>query len=355
MNIVKDIRALRQDFIPEQVLARRDVLQKTETVFRGDGISSTIILKGNPGTGKTLIARYLIKSHPNYHGYYVNCYLTPSDRAIISELITGGTFRGDLQSAGMERLTRLLMDSLPQDRNFIVLDEAQSLRRSNASIVYLLSRSLELGGPPIKLMILTIEDPEMFMDKSTLAGIGTPKIVTLQEYNAEELNEILKQRTVLSLYEGMYTESAISLIAELSEDTGSARVAIELLNRSIQAAERNGTILDEASVLTAYKEFSPPIEENSLLDLEEWELALLSKLIENSTDSKFRASELKSLVPDQNDSRIYRFLRHLENSGFIKKTKVGKGYGGGVENEYVFRIPPKMLEERVNKAQKTIH
>ncbi len=351
MKIVKDQYVFSQDFIPERIMLRNDEINKLNYLLFGNDISATVVLKGNPGTGKTMIAKYLMKSTPLYESRYINCYTILNEKSIIAEIIGRNEIKADILNAGIDRALKMMLSAFKNERIFIILDEAHSLRRKDNSFLYYLSRSQELGGPPIKLLLVTIEDPEIFLDKSILSGIGKFNRVTLREYSTEELYQIIIDRAKAALYEGTYENDAIKTVAELSEENGSARIAIELLNNSVLLAENMGEILTSEIVLKAFREFSPPIDESSLMSLDQSELRILENLITLSTESRFRVADVREAMGEDKDSRVYKFLSRLEDIGLVKKSKLSAGYKKGVQNEYVFKIPQEILEQKIKILQ----
>lgn len=356
MKIIKNSVVLSQDYIPEAIVGREEELSRLKKLITGGEGSSTFVVRGNPGTGKTLIGKHLVKELKGYKSRYINCYVNQTDRAIISSILNNPNIGlPELGSPRVESLSGLLWKGLPERNNLIVLDESQSLKRSHGRIVYLLSRSRELGGPDVKLLLLSMEEPEMYLDRSTLSGLGRYNRFSLKEYGADDLYKILLSRTTNGLFEGSYTDSAIARISELVEETGSARVAIELLRNSALYAESRNVFLDEEAVLEAYRDFSPPLEDSSLINLEEEEIRLLKSLLESIRPGDgFRTSDLRSLRTELSDSKLYKFLKVIELAGFVKKSKIGKGYSGGVENEYILRVSPRVLLSKLSMIEKSM-
>jgi hypothetical protein len=354
MKVIKNSAILSQDYIPESVIGREDKLNELEELISGSDVSSTFVVRGNPGTGKTLIGKTLLKQLKSFRGTYVNCYINQTDRSIISTILDNPSIMlPEIGNTRAESLANILFRELNGRNNLVVLDESQSLKKAHGQIVYLLSRSKELGGPEIKLVLLSMEEPEMYLDRSTLSGIGKYNRISLKEYDANDLYKIISSRANLGLYEGAYTDGAISRISELAEESGSARVAIELLRNSALYAETRNVFLDEDSVLQAYRDFSPPLEDSSLINLEEDEILLLRSLLESvNIENGFKTSDIKNLDKNISDSKMYKFLKTIEVSGLVKKSRIGKGYSGGVENEYVLRVPPKVLLSKLSLMEK---
>jgi len=353
MKVISNPTVFSQEYVPERFIGREDYISRIVNIIKLSETSSTLIIRGNPGTGKTLLGKYLFRRLPEFRGFYVNCYVTSTDRGIVTQLLNEAAGKSsDYGNIPSETLFKTLLKRLPQ-RALIILDEAHSLKRTRTQVVYLLSRSSELGGPNLNLVLLTIEEPEMFLDSSTISGLGKYNRVTLQEYSREELFEIISDRARAGFYEGSYTTDALERISYLVEDSGSARTAIELLRNSALIAETEGSIMNEEAVLKAYRDFSPPLEDSSLANFEEEDLMLLAGLLDSlGAESTFKTVNIKKIKPDINESRLYKFINSLELSGFIGKRKLGKGYGGGVENEYFFKIPPAVLLSRIKTLAK---
>ncbi|MEM0141139.1 MAG: AAA family ATPase [Thermoplasmatales archaeon] len=352
MKVISNQSVFSQDYIPSKFVGREQYVSRIVNLMHLSD-SSIFIVRGNPGVGKTLLGKYLVKQLPELNGIYVNCYVNSTDRSIVTHvlnLLTGRSY--EYQNVSTDYLFKLLLKELP-NKSMIILDEAHSLRKVHAQIVYILSRSNELGGPNLNLVLLTIEEPEMFLDNSTISGLGKYNRITLREYSREELLSIIKERAEAGLYDGSYASDALDRISYLVENSGSARTAIELLKSSSLMAEARGTYLDENVVLEAYREFSPPLEDSSLANLEQDDIEMLEDVLnELGERPTFRSIEIKKLRPDISDSKLYKFVNSLELSGFIGKKKLGRGYGGGVENEYFFKVPPKVLLMKVSAIRR---
>jgi Cdc6-related protein, AAA superfamily ATPase len=338
MKIIKNEVPLTTEFLPDRITGRENEINLINKLMFASDAQITVLIKGRPGTGKTLLAKFLMKMHPEFNGKYVNCYVSNSDRLILSEIGGKDYWRGgDFQSSSIENIVKQIFQK-ENRKNLIVLDEVHSLKSSNNKIIYILTRSTELGLPPVKLMLLSIEDPEMFFDKNVLSSINKINQVVLKSYDATQLFEILKSRAELALYEGTYDNEALMKIAELSEASGNARFAIELLRYSAKLAELRDKVLSSDIVLESSKDYIEPIDDSALKYLDEWEVDILINFLNNLNSNRFTTEEIRSIIPGLTEAKMYKWLRDLESSGIINKRKLSSGYGGGVRNEFSLNV-----------------
>lgn len=351
MKIIKNEVVLTPEYFPDKPIGRDNEIQLIDKLLFSSDAQSTVVVKGKPGSGKTLIAKYIIKQHQEYNGSYVNCYTSNSDRLILSDIAKKDIWRGgDFLSSSIENIARQIFKDNTR-KNLIILDEVHSLKSSNSRIIYLLGRSTELNLPPVKLLLLTIEDPEMFLDGHTLSTLNKLNQINLFDYGTEQLFAILKNRAQLGLYDGTYDDETLHKIAEISNPSGNARMAIELLRYSSKLAELRDVSLSPDLILDVSKEFSEPIDNSALEYLDDWEIEILIVFLNNLNRNSFISDDLKKYAPDIPESRIYKLLRDMENAGLINKEKKGLGYGGGVKNTFSFIVQRGMLLKALMKIK----
>lgn len=243
--------------IPKVLPHREREMKSLATILtpalRGETPSNTII-HGKPGTGKTVVARSVgrqlvdrgEKSGRHVNFICLNCSRVDTQYRILQNM--ANHFAKD----GMEHIpftglpsdviyTRLcsLMDEA-KGVTVVVLDEIDKLKGDDA--LYTLSRMNE-NLENAKMSIIGISNNlnfTEFLDSRVKSSLGEEPLV-FPPYDAEQLQDILRQRAEASLKPDAIDEDVIPLCSALSaQEHGDARKAIDLLRASVELAERDG-------------------------------------------------------------------------------------------------------------------
>lgn len=123
------------------------------------------------------------------------------------------------------------------------MDEIDALvKKHGDDILYRLTRiNYDLSTSKVSVIGIT-NDVKMVenLDPRVKSSLGEEEII-FPPYNAEQLEDILKQRSKIALNEGVISEEVIKLCAALAaRDHGDARRALDLLRVSGEIAEREG-------------------------------------------------------------------------------------------------------------------
>ncbi|MEM2341750.1 MAG: ORC1-type DNA replication protein [Candidatus Bathyarchaeia archaeon] len=255
-RIFRNREVLRHDYVPDNLPHRKEEILRlgeiTAPALRGSPCSNVLIY-GKTGTGKTAVVKFVLNkiaqkakeiSSP-LKVCFVNCRLAGTEYRVLATLcssidikvpFTGlavgeifDRFRKNLESQGIIFLVALdEIDALVKVRGDTLLYELtrinESLNNSKVSIIGI-SNDLKF---------------KEFLDPRVLSTLSEEEIV-FKPYNADELQDILVERSKIAFYDGVLTEGALKLCAALAAaEHGDARRALDLLRVAGEIAERRG-------------------------------------------------------------------------------------------------------------------
>ncbi|MFW9957642.1 MAG: ORC1-type DNA replication protein [Candidatus Odinarchaeota archaeon] len=266
-DIFKDRTALRATYVPESLPYRDDQMNKIGSILgpalRG-APPSNILCYGKTGTGKTVVARYvldlLVKKAKESR-------LTPPLTALINCRIVGTNYRvlrqlcdainatmpdgSDVPFTGLptDEIRSIFKKELDSEQNImvVVLDEVDYLVKRDVSqgndILYGLTRmNSELDRSRISIIGISndLTFKEM-LDPRVLSTLGEEEVI-FAPYNAVELRGILQQRVEIAFNkDAIADEGVINLVGALAaQEHGDARRALDLLRTAGELAERKG-------------------------------------------------------------------------------------------------------------------
>lgn len=261
---------LRPSYIPDELPHRKEQINQLAsilvTALRGDRPSNVLIF-GKTGTGKTASVKYLGKeiqkadSKFNRVTYlYMNCEVVDTQYGVLQNI--GNMFIGDFNERipftgwSTERVYNILREKIDDTNRVVilVLDEIDKLvYKSGDDVLYHLSRiNDDLQRAKVSLIGISndLKFTE-FLDPRVKSRLGEEKMV-FPPYNAEQLRDILKQRSDLAFFSGVVEPAVAPLCSALAaQEHGDARRALDLLRVAAEIAERNGD--DKVTEAHVYK------------------------------------------------------------------------------------------------------
>ena len=258
-HLFKDREVLRHDYLPDNLPHREDqirLLGATVAPVLKNARCSNIFIYGNTGTGKTAVTKFVLshlESKAKEYGAsvkfcYLNCRITNSEYRVFANLSNSIGITVPFTGLSVGEVADRFKVGLDSSRTLfiIVLDEIDALIKSRGDgILYELTRINETLTKS-KVTIIGISNDlrlKDFLDPRVFSSLSEEEMV-FRPYNANELRNILFERSKLSFNKGSISEAAISIASALAAaEHGDARRALDLLRVAGEVAERNGDIL----------------------------------------------------------------------------------------------------------------
>ncbi len=324
---------------------------------------NNFFIYGKTGTGKTATVRHVLEQLADFvekrklkaKSTYINCRNHPSKYKVLLKAVKAFYPENDFLGYSASFVYEKLLDYAVQNSAhlILVLDEIDKVKDVD-DLVYSLSRGNdELGGKG-SITIIGISNNLLFKDKldpRTKSSLCEKEMV-FSPYNAQELQEILKERCELAFKPGTITMSAIMLAsAYAAKESGDARTAVMLLQRAgeITDAEQN-KIVGEKQVEQAKATVEEEIILSMIITLPEHEQLVLYSIANLTLKRKglqkvsgeieegvLYSGEIyesyldlvKGLSKGPITSRWFRqYINELEMYGLIFVTSSGKGIKG---------------------------
>ena len=290
-HLFKDREVLRHDYLPDSLPHREDqikLLGATVAPVLKSARCSNIFIYGKTGTGKTAVTKFVLshlESKAKEYGAsvkfcYLNCRITNSEYRVFANLSNSIGVSIPFTGLSVGEVADRFRCGLESSRIIfiIVLDEIDSLIKNRGDgILYELTRINE-NLTKSKVTVIGISNDlrlKDFLDPRVFSSLSEEEMV-FRPYNANELRNILFERSKLSFTEGSISEAAISIASALAAaEHGDARRALDLLRVAGEVAERNGAkLITDIHVRDAEKH----IEHNRVVETLK-NLTLHSKLV----------------------------------------------------------------------------
>lgn len=381
--------ALEPSYIPDELPHRDNEIKKiagiTACALNGD-VPPNFLCYGMTGTGKTATIRYIsqklaqhCEKNPPWW-IYINCNIISTPYRILAHIYNTIVGKERIPPTGLpkdiifKKLLGILDLKIKDGVCFIVLDEIDVLieRRGGNEILYDLTR-LNENLDSCRTCSIGISNKLRFMeylDSRVTSSLSGQEPIVFHPYNANELADILKQRSRIAFNENVLDQGVIKLCAGLAaKEHGDARKALQLLRKAGEIAERKQhKIISESDVTNAQKNLekdhiveyilSMPLQAQLTLAA----IYILKKFgkehITTSGEVYETHSELTKMLPgvkQLTQRRISDYINELSLAGIISAITKSMGHYGrtklieiDIEKEIIERALSQVKKLRIS-------
>lgn len=313
-SLFKDKKVLTHDYVPENLPHREREVSELASVLaaalRGDGRPSNVFMYGKSGTGKTVLARFVVEKLKTkgetlgltFSSAYLNTRYRKTNYRVLASLCEelGGT---SVPATGLptdvvfDRLQKIIDSG--EHLVVIILDEIDWLvKHSGDDLLYQLTRVnniLEKGEVSLVGITNDLKFRE-YLDRRVISSLGEESIV-FNPYDAEELFDILRKRSKIAFKSNVLKENAIKVASAIAaREHGDARRAIDLLRVAGEIAEREKRErVKREEILKAREKVEKNVVKDTIigLPLQEKLLLLALGLHAKTGRKKVKTGELK--------------------------------------------------------------
>ena len=377
-TVIKDMRALDFDFVPVELLHRDDQFSMLTHFYKPllSRIAQHAVIKGPVGTGKTVMAkkfcddfvRVARKKGVMIEYVHINCRKRSTDAMVLLGILNHFDPRFPDRGFSVQEMLEVLRKQLKrrEAQLFVVLDEADALlKKSGSDLIYDLTRFSDETSQekiPISILLISQRDVLSLLDVSALSTFKRSNVIKLDKYSRDELYDIVSQRVQLAFHQHTVQLDSIDLIADIAEEWGDARFAIELLAKAGVAADRSHTteVIPE-HVRAAKADTYSVVTETKLRNLERHHLltldAIAKRLHIDGTAYVLtgEAEKTYSIVCEENNEKprahtmFWHYLKEIENAGFITLKMSGKGQLGTTQLISLPDIPAEIMRQKIQE------
>lgn len=368
-SVFSDKKFLDHRFLPDHLPHREEQI-KSIAKYWIEALNNVtppdVTIYGKTGTGKTAVAKFAMKqlkeasvtNDLNIRTEYIRCTDYTTEYQVIARLCQqmgrDVPYRG-WTKAEVINTFRNLFKTNAFGKNLIllvVLDEIDILLRNDGDgLLYTLTRTDNVSI----LSISNYVEFKKFIKPRVRSSLRDREIV-FPPYGAQQLVDILEERSQLSFKEGALDDDVIPLCAALAaKEEGDARYALDLLRTSGELADEKESEVVKGEFVREAKDY---IEHNKITDIimtlpSQQQRVLESILYLTKRKEEITSGRLFEVYKDvsRGDTvsyrRIFDFINELEMLGLISTNTVSRGRAKGRTNIIDLQCDTILLEDAI--------
>ncbi len=366
-SVFKCKKYLDHRFLPDNLPHRDDQIKSVAKYWIEalKGVTPPdVTIYGKTGTGKTAVAKFARKQlesiskekDVNVRVEYIRCTDYTTEYQVIARLCQqmgqDVPYRGWTKAEVVHAFRDLFKKNV-FGKNLIlmiILDEIDILLKNDGDgLLYTLTRTENVSIASISNYV----DFKQFIKPRVKSSLRDREIV-FPPYNAQQLVDILKERSKLSFEDGVLNGDVIPLCAAMAaKEEGDARYALDLLRTSGELADEKGSETVYEDYVREAKEY---IEHNKVTDIimtlpSQQQKVLESILYLTKRKEEITSGRLYDVYKEfsKGDSvsyrRIFDFINELEMLGLISTKTISRGRGKGRTNIIDLQCDTELLED----------
>jgi len=366
-SVFKDKQYLDHRFLPDNLPHRKEQITGIAKYWieaLNNVTPSDVTIYGKTGTGKTAAAKFAMKQLEEaannkdirIRTEYIRCTDYTTEYQVIAKLCQqmgrDVPYRGWTKAEVVNTFRDILKSNLLGSKMIliVVLDEIDILLKNDGDgILYTLTRTNNVSI----LSISNYVDFKKFIKSRVMSSFRDREIV-FPPYGAQQLVDILEERSKLSFKEGILDNEVIPLCAAMAaKEEGDARYALDLLRTAGEIADEKETDVVHGEYVREAKE---KIEHNKVTDIITTLPAQQQRVLEavlNLTQEKEEITSGKLYDTYKEVSkgdtvsyrRIFDFINELEMLGIISTNTISRGRGKGRTNIIALQCDNDILED----------
>lgn len=314
--------------LPHRQKEQKEVARAIKPLIKGRK-GKNLFIFGRSGIGKTVTVRKVLNELADYTqkvlSAYINCWDNPTSHTMIEKLVKeiGAPYT---PGKGAGQLLEVVEEKLRDQKGLVVAFDEVDKGRSTEALYRLYNRFEN------KLSMILITNNRDFLSKldPRLKGRLTLKELYFSPYGREEIKDILERRVKTALGKGKIEKKAFEKIVDKTKEVEDVRVGLYLLltsGENAEASNRKKIVVEDVN--EALDGFSKEdfITSSSKLNKEQELIVKTVREKEGEVTGDFyeRYQENGGKLSPRS---FRRYLRRLEDLGFLKLERTGEGFRG---------------------------